>query len=62
MGLSFEINDNLPESIVGYFQAEYTHLSVAITVAFGHTGCGLSLVGAAQALDFVPLFGDAITW
>ena len=47
MGLSFEINDNLPESIVGYFQAEYTHLSV---------------VAAAQALDFVPLFGDAITW
>jgi molybdopterin molybdotransferase/putative molybdopterin biosynthesis protein len=49
-----------PESIVGYFQEEYTHLGVAVAVASGRADCGLGIAAAAQALDldFVPLFRE----
>lgn len=49
-----------PESIVGYFQEEYTHLGVAAAVASGRADCGLGIAAAAQALDldFMPLFQE----
>jgi len=50
----------LPESIVGYYQEEYTHLGVAAAVASDRADCGLGIAAAAQALDldFVPLFDE----
>jgi putative molybdopterin biosynthesis protein len=47
-------------SIEGYQQEEYTHLSVAASVASGRADCGLGIAAAAQALDldFVPLFQE----
>ncbi len=47
-------------SIVGYSQEEYTHLSVAASIASGRADCGLGIAAAAQALDldFVPLFQE----
>jgi putative molybdopterin biosynthesis protein len=47
-------------SIVGYFQEEYTHLGVAAAVASGRADCGLGIAAAAQALDldFIPLFQE----
>jgi putative molybdopterin biosynthesis protein len=48
------------DSIQGYNQEEYTHLSVAAAVASGRADCGLGIAAAAQALDldFVPLFQE----
>lgn len=47
-------------SIEGYQQEEYTHLSVAASVASGRADCGLGIAAAAQALDldFIPLFQE----
>jgi len=47
-------------SIVGYSQEEYTHLSVAASIASGRADCGLGIAAAAQALDldFIPLFQE----
>jgi putative molybdopterin biosynthesis protein len=49
-----------PESIRGYSQEEFTHLSVAAAVASGRADCGLGIAAAAHALglDFVPLFQE----
>ena len=49
-----------PESIPGYPQEEYTHLTVAAAVASGRADCGLAIAAAAQALalDFIPLFKE----
>ncbi len=49
-----------PESIRGYSQDEFTHLSVAAAVASGRADCGLGIAAAAAALelDFVPLFQE----
>jgi putative molybdopterin biosynthesis protein len=49
-----------PESIRGYSQNEFTHLSVAAAVASGRADCGLGIAAAAHALnlDFVPLFQE----
>jgi putative molybdopterin biosynthesis protein len=49
-----------PESIRGYIQEEFTHLSVAAAVASGRADCGLGIAAAAHALelDFVPLFQE----
>ena len=49
-----------PDSIVGYHQEEYTHLTVAASVASGRVDCGLGIAAAAQALDldFIPLFQE----
>jgi len=49
-----------PASIVGYLEEEYTHLSVAASIASGRADCGLGIAAAAQALDldFVPLFQE----
>ncbi len=48
------------ESIHGYSQEEFTHLSVAAAVASGRADCGLGIAAAAHALalDFVPLFEE----
>jgi putative molybdopterin biosynthesis protein len=48
------------ETIQGYRQEEYTHLSVAAAVASGRADCGLAVAAAAQALelDFLPLFQE----
>jgi putative molybdopterin biosynthesis protein len=49
-----------PESIQGYNQEEYTHLSVAAAISSGRADCGLGIASAAQALDleFIPLFQE----
>jgi putative molybdopterin biosynthesis protein len=48
------------ESIRGYAQEEFTHLSVAAAVASGRADCGLGIAAAAHALDlgFIPLFKE----
>jgi putative molybdopterin biosynthesis protein len=48
------------QSIRGYDQEEYTHLSVGAAVASGRADCGLGIAAAAHALelDFVPLFQE----
>ena len=49
-----------PDSIQGYSQEEFTHLSVAASIASGRSDCGLGIAAAALALDldFVPLFQE----
>jgi putative molybdopterin biosynthesis protein len=48
------------DSITGYGWEEYTHLTVAASVASGRANCGLGVRGAAIALDldFIPLFEE----
>lgn len=48
------------DSIRGYHQEEYTHLTVAAAIASGRADCGLGIAAAAQALDldFVPLYQE----
>ncbi len=48
------------ESIQGYNQEEYTHLSVAAAISSMRADCGLGIAAAAQALDldFIPLFQE----
>ncbi len=48
------------DSISGYAQEEYTHLSVAAAVKSGRASCGLGIRAAADALqlDFIPLFEE----
>jgi putative molybdopterin biosynthesis protein len=48
------------ESVSGYSQEEYTHLSVAAAIASRRADCGLGIAAAAQALDldFIPLFQE----
>ncbi len=48
------------ETIIGYDQEEYTHLSVAAAVASGRADCGLGIPAAARSLelDFIPLFQE----
>jgi putative molybdopterin biosynthesis protein len=45
------------ESIKGYDQEEYTHMSVAVNVLSGRADCGMAIFAAARALDldFVPV-------
>lgn len=52
--------DLQPESIRGYDQEEYSHLTVAAAVASGRVDCGLGICAAAAALelDFVPLYHE----
>jgi putative molybdopterin biosynthesis protein len=49
-----------PEQVRGYQREEYTHLSVAASVASGRADCGLGIRAAAEALnlDFVSLFEE----
>jgi putative molybdopterin biosynthesis protein len=49
-----------PESIRGYGQEEYTHMSVAAGVLSGRADAGLGVTAAADALglDFIPLFDE----
>ncbi len=60
--LDYHLNllDIQPESIQGYDQEEYTHLTVAAALASGRADCGLGIAAAAQALelDFIPLFKE----
>lgn len=46
-----------PESITGYDQEEFTHMSVAVSVLSGAADAGLGIYAAAKALDldFVPI-------
>jgi putative molybdopterin biosynthesis protein len=46
-----------PESITGYDQEEYTHMSVAVNVLSGRADCGMAIFAAARALglDFIPV-------
>jgi putative molybdopterin biosynthesis protein len=46
-----------PESIKGYDQEEFTHMSVAVTVLSGAADTGLGIYAAAKALDldFIPI-------
>jgi putative molybdopterin biosynthesis protein len=46
-----------PESIKGYNQEEFTHMSVAVTVLSGAADTGLGIYAAAKALDldFIPI-------
>lgn len=48
------------ESVSGYTQEEYTHLSVAAAIASHRADCGLGIAAAARALDldFIPLFQE----
>jgi putative molybdopterin biosynthesis protein len=48
------------ESILGYAQEEFTHLSVAAAIASGRADCGLGIAAAAHALDldFIPFFKE----
>ena len=49
--------DIRPESIKGYDQEEFTHMSVAVNVLSGAADTGLGIYAAAKALglDFVPM-------
>jgi putative molybdopterin biosynthesis protein len=49
-----------PQTINGYAQEEYTHLSIAAAIASGRADCGLGIAAAAKALnlDFIPLFQE----
>lgn len=49
--------DIKPESIQGYQQEEFTHMSVAVSVLSGAADAGLGIYAAAKALnlDFVPI-------
>ncbi|MGD8821956.1 MAG: molybdopterin biosynthesis protein [Anaerolineales bacterium] len=49
-----------PEQIKGYQREEYTHLSVAASIASGRADCGLGIRAAAKALDldFITLFDE----
>jgi putative molybdopterin biosynthesis protein len=49
-----------PGEIRGYEREEYTHLSVAATIAAGRVDCGLGIQAAAVALglDFMPLYRE----
>lgn len=49
--------DISPESIKGYDQEEFTHMSVAVNVLSGATDTGLGIYAAAKALglDFIPI-------
>jgi putative molybdopterin biosynthesis protein len=49
--------DVKPESIQGYEQEEFTHMSVAVSVLSGAADTGLGIYAAAKALnlDFVPI-------
>lgn len=46
-----------PASINGYDHEEYTHMSVAASIADGSIDCGMGILAAANALnlDFVPV-------
>jgi putative molybdopterin biosynthesis protein len=46
-----------PQSIKGYEQEEYTHMSVAVNVLSGRADCGMAIYAAARALelDFIPV-------
>ncbi len=46
-----------PETIKGYDQEEFTHMSVAVTVLSGAADTGLGIYAAAKALDldFIPV-------
>jgi putative molybdopterin biosynthesis protein len=48
------------DTIKGYRQEEYTHLTVAAAIASGRADCGLGIAAAAQALDldFISLFQE----
>jgi putative molybdopterin biosynthesis protein len=50
-------SDIKPESIRGYDQEEFTHMSVAVSVLSGAADTGLGIYAAARALDldFVPI-------
>jgi putative molybdopterin biosynthesis protein len=52
--------DLQPEVVNGYQREEYTHLSVAASVASGRADCGLGIRAAADALDldFIALFDE----
>jgi putative molybdopterin biosynthesis protein len=45
-----------PESIKGYAQEEFNHMSVAVDVLSGTADCGIGIYAAAKALDlnFIP--------
>jgi putative molybdopterin biosynthesis protein len=49
--------DIAPASINGYDHEEYTHMSVAASIADGSIDCGMGILAAANALDldFVPV-------
>ncbi|MBW2019352.1 MAG: molybdopterin biosynthesis protein [Deltaproteobacteria bacterium] len=49
--------DIAPESIRGYDQEEFTHMSVAVSVLSGAADTGLGIYAAARALnlDFIPI-------
>ena len=46
-----------PESIQGYGNEEFTHMSVAVDVLSGAADCGMGIFAAAKALDlgFIPI-------
>ncbi len=46
-----------PDAINGYDHEEYTHMSVAASIANGSVDCGMGILAAANALglDFVPV-------
>ncbi|MBU0995745.1 MAG: molybdopterin biosynthesis protein [Proteobacteria bacterium] len=46
-----------PETIIGYADEEYTHMSVAVSVLSGRVDVGLGIYAAAKALnlDFIPV-------
>ncbi|HSG25183.1 MAG TPA: molybdopterin biosynthesis protein [Anaerolineales bacterium] len=48
------------ESVRGYAQEEYTHLTVAAAIASGRADCGMGIAAAADALEmeFIPLFEE----
>lgn len=48
------------ESLSGYQQEEFTHLTVAAAIASGRADVGLGIAAAAQALDldFIPLYHE----
>lgn len=49
-----------PDSINGYKNEEYTHLTLAAAISSGRADCGLGIAAAATALnlDFIPLFKE----
>jgi len=49
-----------PQTVKGYDQEEYTHLTVSSAVASGRADCGLGITAAAYALDldFIPLYHE----